>query len=136
MRRSAAAAVVIVVCWTLIDAVAHRLALQPLYEAVPGFFRPLSEMNGGLVALVTLVLAGVYVTLYSALVRPKSRVAGLCLGAVLGLGFGVAAGFGTYLHSPVPLALAWAWTLLGFLKGVVAGAVVARVVTEPDPASG
>ncbi len=132
MRRPVVAVVAIVACWTVIDAVVHRLFLQPLYQAAPALFRPFSEMNSGLVAVVTLVLAGVFVTLYTVLVRPKSLTAGLCLGSVLGLGFGVSAGFGTYIHSPLPLVLAWAWAVLGLCKGVVAGALLGLILTEPD----
>ena len=29
------------------------------------------------------------------------------------------AGFGTYLHSPIPLTLAWGWVGLGTVKGLL-----------------
>lgn len=35
--------------------------------------------------------------------------AGLALGAFLGLALGIASGFGTFIHMPIPLALAWGW---------------------------
>jgi hypothetical protein len=42
-------------------------------------------------------------------VRPKSLAAGLCFGVLLGVALGASAGFGTYIHSPIPLMLAWGW---------------------------
>jgi len=39
-------------------------------------------------------------------------------------------GFGTYIHMPIPLTLAWGWFIGGWLKGIAAGAVVGRLVTD------
>jgi hypothetical protein len=129
--RPLLAAVAILVAWALLDVLLHRLLLAPIYEASPGLWRPIDQMNVALIYAVTFVLIGVYVGIYKLLVRPKSLRAGLFLGAFIGLALGVSAGFGTFIHMPIPLALAWGWFLGGCLKGLAAGAIVGGVVIDP-----
>jgi hypothetical protein len=64
-------------------------------------------MNVALIYAVSLALIGVFVGTYKLLVRPKSLAAGLGLGAFVGLALGISAGFGTFVHMPIPLSLAW-----------------------------
>jgi hypothetical protein len=47
---------------------------------------------------------------------------------MLGLALGTASGLGTYIHSPIPAALAGGWFALGLLKGILAGVVLGMVV--------
>ena len=49
---------------------------------------------------------------------------------LLGLALGTSVGFGTYIHAPIPLALAWGWFTAGSIKGVAAGAILGALVTE------
>ena len=128
--RSLLAALAILVAWTLLDFLLHRLLLAPIYDASPSLWRPFDQMNVALIYAVTFVLIGVFVGIYTLLVRPKSLRAGLCLGAFIGLALGVSAGFGTFIHMPIPLALAWGWFIGGWLKGLAAGAIVGAVITD------
>jgi hypothetical protein len=43
----------------------------------------------------------------------------------------VASGFGTYIHMPIPLSLAWGWLIGGWLKALVAGGIVGGLIKEP-----
>src|SRR5262245_12487306 len=43
--RPLLAALAILVAWTLLDFLLHRLLLAPLYDASPGLWRPFDEMN-------------------------------------------------------------------------------------------
>jgi hypothetical protein len=54
----------------------------------------------------------------------------LALGAFVGLALGIASGFGTFIHMPIPLSLAWGWFIAGWLKGVVAGGILGAVITD------
>jgi hypothetical protein len=38
-----------------------------------------------------------------------SDFAGIGLGAFVGLALGISSGLGTYIHIPIPQALAWGW---------------------------
>jgi hypothetical protein len=72
----------------------------------------------------------VFIFTYLLLIDPKSLGAGLAFGAFMGLALGVSAGFGTYIHMPIPLSLAWGWFLGGWLKALVAGAIVGLLITK------
>ena len=130
--RPLLAALAILVAWTPLDLLLHRLLLAPIYDASPGLWRPFDQMNVALIYVVTFVLIGVFVGVYQFLVRPKSLRAGLSLGAFIGLALGVSSGFGTFIHMPIPLALAWGWFLGGWLKGLAAGAIVGAVIVNPE----
>jgi hypothetical protein len=130
MKRPLVAAIAIFFAWTLLDALTHRLFLAPVYDASANLWRPFDQMNTALIFAVTLALIGVFVWLYRLLVRPKSLRAGLILGAFVGFALGISSGFGTFIHMPIPLPLAWGWFLAGWLKGLVAGGIVGAVVKE------
>lgn len=120
----------ILLAWMAVDLVLHRYVLAPLYMANSALWRPLDQMNVSLIYVVTFVLIATFVATYTLLVRPKSLRTGVVFGAFIGLALGVSAGFGTYIHSPIPLALAWGWFLGGFMKAVAAGAIVGALVHE------
>ena len=130
MKRPLLAGFAIFVAWALLDWLLHRLFLAPIYAASAGLWRPFDQMNVALINAVRLVLIGVFVGTYKLLVRPKSIGAGLRLGALFGLALGISAGFGTFIHMPIPLPLAWGWLIGGWLKGLVAGAVVGVAIVE------
>src|SRR5262245_35753096 len=129
--RPVLAALAILVAWTLLDVLLHRLLLAPIYDASPGLWRPPDQMNVVLIYAVIFVVIGVFVGIYKLLVRPKSLRAGLLLGAFIGLALGASAGFGTFIHMPIPLELAWGWFIGGWLKGLAAGAIVGAVIADP-----
>jgi len=128
--RPLVAALAILVAWTLLDFLLHRLLLASIYDASPSLWRPLDQMNVTLIYAMTFVLIGVFVGIYKFLVRPKSLRAGLFLGTFIGLALGVSAGFGTFIHMPIPLALAWGWFIGGWLKGLAAGAIVGALIID------
>jgi hypothetical protein len=120
----------ILAVWTLIDVLAHRLFLAPIYASTTHLWRPFDQTNVALIYTVTFGLIAIFVAAYRLLVRPKSLGAGLLLGLFLGLALGTSVGFGTYIHAQVPLALAWGWFIAGSIKGIAAGAILGALVTE------
>jgi hypothetical protein len=132
MKRSLVAGAGILVAWMLLDLIAHRFFLAPIYEASASLWRPFGQMNVVLIYTVTVALIGVVLGIYSLLVRPKSLRAGLVLGAFVGLALGISSGFGTFVHMPIPLSLAWGWFIAGWLKGLVAGSIVGAVIVDPQ----
>jgi hypothetical protein len=110
--------------WTVIDLLLHRFVLGSLYSSTPLLWRPDSALNFPLIYTVIFILIASFFLLFELLVSPKTPRSGLQLGAILGLAIGVSVGFGTYIHMPVPLGLAWAWFLGGWFKAVVAGAIL------------
>jgi hypothetical protein len=130
LKRALLSGLAILLAWTALDLLLHRYVLAPLYEVNATLWRPFDQMNVALVYLVTFALIAIFVATYLLLVRPKSLRAGVAFGAFIGLALGISAGFGTYIHMPIPLTLAWGWFMGGLLKGVAAGAVVGRLVTD------
>ena len=120
----------ILIAWTVLDVLMHRLLLRRVYEENAGLWRPFEQMNVPLIYVVTFTLIATFVATYRLLVRPKSLGAGVRLGAFVGLALGISAGFGTYIHMPVPLALACGWFVGGWLKGIAAGAIVGALIRE------
>lgn len=130
MKRSLVAGAAILAAWMLIDLIAHRFFLAPIYQATTSLWRPFDQMNVVLIYVVTCVLIGVILGIYSRLVRPKSLRAGLALGAFVGLALGISSGFGTFIHMPIPLSLAWGWFIAGWLKGLIAGGIAGAAVVD------
>ena len=130
MKRPLGAGLAILVAWMVIDALMHRLFLAPIYEASAVLWRPFDRLNIALIYAVTFALIGAFVSLYWLLVRPKSLGTGIAMGAFVGLALGISSGFGTFIHMPIPLSLAWGWFLGGWLKGLVAGGIVGAMIVE------
>ena len=130
MKRPLFAGLAILIAWMVVDVLLHRLFLAPLYDASRELWRPFDQMNVTLIYVVTVVLISVVVGIYRLLVRPKSVGTGLALGAFIGLALGVSAGLGTFIHMPIPPAVAWGWFVGGWLKGLVAGAIAGAVIVE------
>ena len=130
VKRLFLSGLAILVAWTVIDVLMHRLLLAEIYEENLGLWRPFDQMNVVLIYLVTFTLIGIFVGTYRLLVRPKSLRAGLLLGAFIGLALGIASGFGTYLHMPIPLTLALSWLIAGLVKGIAAGGIIGALITE------
>jgi hypothetical protein len=130
MWRLLISGLMILIAWTVLDVLMHRVFLRQMYEDNISLWRPFDEMNVLLIYIVTFILIGTFVGTYWLLVRPKSLAAGIGLGAFVGLALGISVGFGTYIHMPIPRALAWGWLIGGWLKGVAAGAIVGALITE------
>jgi hypothetical protein len=130
IKRLLISGLIILIVWTVFDVLMHRLLLRQIYEENASLWRPFEQMNVVLIYIVTFILIGTFVGTYWLLVRPKSLAAGIRLGAFLGLALGISVGFGTYIHMPIPQALAWGWLIGGWLKGIAAGAIVGMLITE------
>ena len=93
-------------------------------------WRPMEEMKQGLMYLVTLLTALVFVTIYARLISPKDVGRGLGFGLLFGVGTGISMGYGTYSVQPIPYFMALAWFLGTTIKATVAGLITGLIVTE------
>jgi hypothetical protein len=130
LLRLLLSALAILFAWTVFDVLMHRLILRPLYEQDTRLWRPFDQLNVVLIYLVIFTLIATFVLTYWLLIRPKSLAAGVGFGALLGLALGMAAGFGTYIHMPIPQALAWGWLIGGWMKGIAAGAILGALIRD------
>lgn len=129
-KRILLASFLILVVWVLADLLLHNIFLAPLYQQDPHLWRPLNQMNVALVFVVRLALLGSFVASYVWLVRPWTLFTGVVFGVLTGLALGIAVGFGTYVHSPIPLAMAWAWFFAAIIKTAAAGLIAGLLMRE------
>lgn|SRR5512146_1788752 len=129
-KRVLLASFLILVVWILADMLLHNLFLAPLYQQDPHLWRPLNQMNVALVFVIRLALLVTFVATYAWLVRPRTLVTGIAFGALTGLALGFAVGFGTYVHEPIPLGMAWAWFFAAIAKSLAAGVIVGFLMQE------
>ena len=130
LKRLMLSGLAILIAWTVLDLLLHRFFLRPMYEENSSLWRPFDQLNVALIYVVTFILIATFLATYWLLVRPKSLGAGVRLGAFIGLALGISSGFGSYIHMPIPLALAFGWLIGGWLKGIAAGAIVGALITE------
>jgi hypothetical protein len=126
-KRTIWAIAAVFVTWAILDFILHGVLLQPLYAATSNLWRPMSEMNMGLIYLVTLVAAACFVLIYG-LAREKTLKSGTLFGALFGLASGFSMGFGSYAYMPIPLALAFGWFLGTWIEAVIAGAIAGAIL--------
>jgi hypothetical protein len=126
--RTIWAVLAIFIAWSILDFFLHRLLLRGAYEATAHLWRPTNEMNLPLIYFVMVVLIVCFALIYGLLIKEKSLASGIRFGALFGLAISVPVGFGTYIHMPIPLTLAWGWFLGGWIKAIVAGAIVGALV--------
>jgi hypothetical protein len=120
----------IFVSWLALDFLFHRLLLRSTYDATANLWRPMDQLNLPLVYFVMLVLILSFVLIYGFLIDNKSLASGIKFGALFGLAISISAGFGTYIHMPIPLILAWSWFLGGWIKAIAAGAIVGALIRQ------
>jgi hypothetical protein len=122
------AVLAILVAWLILDFLLHRLLLRSTYEAAANLARPTEQLNIPLVYFVMLVLILSFVLIYGLLIEPKSLTLGIKFGVLFGLAISISSGFGTYIHMPISLGLAWSWFLGGWIKAIVAGVIVGLLI--------
>jgi hypothetical protein len=130
LKRLLLSGVAILFAWTVIDVLLHTLLLRSMYDENISLWRPFDQLNVVLIFIVRFTLIATFVATYWLLVSPKSLGKGLLLGAFVGLTLGIAVGFGTYIHMPIPLVLACGWFIGAWLKGAAAGGIVGALIRE------
>jgi hypothetical protein len=124
------AVLAIFVAWLALDFLLHRLLLRSAYEAASNLWRPFDQMNIPLIYFVRLTLITSFVLIYGVLIEQKSLTSGIKFGVLFGLAISISSGFGTYIHMPIPLKLAWSWFLGGWFKMITAGGIVGMLIKQ------
>ena len=130
VKRIILAIVAVFVALAVMDFLIHGLLLGSAYTATADMWRPMEEMNMLFMYFVTLVFSTGFVLIYALLIGEKSLMSGLKYGALFGLAVGFSMGFGSYTFMPIPLSMAWSWFIGGWIRAIVAGAVVGVIVKE------
>lgn len=129
-KKSALAVITVFVVWTGLDMCVHGYCLRDIYAATAELWRSHADMNMELMMAVRMVVALVFVLIYSRLVETQSIRSGLDYGLLWGLGTGAAMGFGSFAYMPIPLSLALNWFFLALVKSLVAGFFVGAIFSN------
>ena len=130
LKRIILAVVAVFVGWSVVDFVIHGVLLAHAYEATAQLWRPMDQMKMGLMQVVVLIAATVFVCLYAFFVGKKSVATAVKFGLLFGLGAGISMGYGTYAVQPIPYQIAITWFLGTVAETTLAGLLVGLIVKE------
>lgn len=130
IKRIILAVLAVFVAWSVIDFEIHGVLLAKTYQDTAQLWRPMAEMKMGLMRLVVLISATVFVSLYAFFMSKKSVATAVKFGLLFGLGAGISMGYGTYSVQPIPYKIAITWFLGTTLEATVGGLLVGLIVKE------
>ena len=128
MKRIVLAILAVFVAWSVIDFVIHGVILAQSYKDSASLWRPMEQMKMGLMRVVVLISATVFVCLYANFVGNKNVATAVKFGLLFGLGAGISMGYGTYAVMPITYKIAITWFLGTLVKSTVAGLLTGLIV--------
>lgn len=129
-KRTILAVAAVFLAWSLLDVVIHQLILMGEYGATADLWRPPDEIMIGLIYVVTLISAGVFVSIYKLLICRKELGRAIQYGLLYGVAVGIGMGYGSYAVMPLTQTIALTWFLSTVVQGGVAGALLGLIVKE------
>lgn len=129
-KRTILAVVAVFLAWSLLDIVIHQLVLMGEYGATVDLWRPPDEMMIGLIYVVTLISAVVFVGIYKFLICRKELGRAIQYGLLFGVAIGIGMGYGSFAVMPLTHTIALVWFLGTVVQGGVAGALLGLIVKE------
>lgn len=133
-KRSVISIILVYICWAGLDMAIHGALLGPAYEATSELWRPMDEIMTGLLQVVTLVSAAVFVLIYALWFREHDTGTGIKYGLLFGVGAGISMGYGTYAVMDIPYRMALTWFLGTVVQAGVAGLLVGLIIKKPEGA--
>ena len=127
MKKYLLGSLVVFIAWSILDFIIHAKLLSPLYMETASLWRPMDQMNMGLMFLVRALFALTFSAIYVYQVKGSSVSAGAKYGLLFGLATGIHMGLGSYGYMPIPMSLAWGWLLGCVVNSVVGGALLGWV---------
>lgn len=124
------AIITVFIAWSLLDFLIHSVLLQSTYHATAALWRAEEDMKMALMSFVTLVFSIGFVSIYSYLINPKTLVAGIKYGVILGITTGTSMGIGSYCYMPIPIGLAFSWFIASLVELSLAGVIVGYMVSS------
>lgn len=118
------------IAWVVLDFIIHVVILGSAYAATAHLWRPEEEMKMGLMYIVNLISAVVFVYIYSAFVSNKSMNTAIKYGVIFGIGAGISMGYGSYSVMPIPYFMALTWFLGAVVETTVGGILLGIIVKD------
>ncbi len=129
-KRTILAVVAVFLAWSLLDIVIHQLILMGEYRATAALWRPETEIMIGLIYVVTLISALMFVSIYKFLICRKVLGRAIQFGLLYGVAVGIGMGYGSFAVMPFTHTIALVWFLGTVVQGGVAGALLGLIVKE------
>lgn len=129
-KRIIIAILLVYLCWFALDFLIHNVILADAYAATAQFWRPMEEMKMGLMQVVSVVAASVFVLIYALWFKQHSVASGLKYGLLYGIGGGIGMGYGMYSVMPIPYILAITWFLGTVVEASAAGLITGLVIRK------
>lgn len=128
IKRIMLGIVTVYVAWSVLDFIIHGVILRSSYEATTNLWRPMDEMKMGLMYLVRLISAGMFVSIYASFFKERTPATGLKYGLLFGIGVGAGIGYGTYSVMPIPYLMALVWFLGTIVEAAVGGILIGLII--------
>jgi hypothetical protein len=119
--------------WSIMDYLIYHLFLGSGHQAAAGLWRPMAEVEMGLMVLVIFLASIIFVFLYAFFVTDHGLVSGFFFGFLYGIGAGLSMGYGTYAFMPIPYAMALTWFLGLVVQFSLAGLMVGGTFKKKKP---
>jgi hypothetical protein len=129
-KRIIAGTLCVFVLWSVLDFLIHGVILRSAYEATASLWRPMAQMKMGLMYVVVLIAASMFVLIYGRLIAPRNPASGLKFGLLYGIGVGVGMGYGTYSVMPIPYSMALTWFLGSVAEAALGGILLGLIFRE------
>jgi hypothetical protein len=129
MKQRLIATALIVVAWGVLDYLFHGILLHANYEATAQLWRPMAEMKTGLMNVISIVSALLFILIFCRMVPEKTLQKGIKLGVLVGLLIGVSMGIGAFTYMPITVKIAAVWAIAAVVKFTIAGAITGKIVT-------
>ncbi len=130
MKKTILAIIAVFVSWFMLDYLIHQVILADEYGATSSLWRPMEDMMMGLIFFVTLVTAVCFVLVFDMFFKEKNMMTGLKYGLIIGIGFGISMGYGTYSAMPITYYTALGWFLGTTVEFTVAGLLTGLIIKD------
>lgn len=130
MKRILLTIVSVFVTWSIMDLIIHGVILSRSYQETSQLWRPMEEMKTGLIYLTGLIIASVFVYIYSRLIKEKSMAGAVTYGLLFGIAFGVSMGYGSYAVMPIPYKMALIWFAGSMVEKTAGGLLLGLIIRE------
>jgi len=130
IKQISLATLAVFIVWALLDFLIHGVILGPIYKETASMWRPMTEFKGWLLWLTYLVSGLCMVLIYARFFKEKNLKNGILYGLLLGIGFGMSMGFGSFAFMPIPYTLAQGWFWGAVVEMTAVGAVIGLIVKD------
>ena len=135
LKRFILAAAAVFVTTAVLEYLIHWVFLRAEYEATQQLWRTEAEMKTGLMLIVGIITALLFVYIFTKGYEGRGLLEGVRYGLIIGVFMMVPRAYMSYAVMPIPYSLALKWFLYGLVEFIVIGTVAAAIYRAKVPAS-